>query len=198
MGENKKQAKKMETEHGVQIGDIFSWSRTYEDFSACGFYQVVSLRGKTQVAVREIENAVIAFDGLHQEGIAPIKDSWVNDEIRFRKVCYYDGKPYIKDDFGWPADLGTEEMYIIHGISAFTKELCKYHPDIADQLDLKQGSGVFAIDRPFNSIADNCRAVIRYPNGEQQEVILSELLCWEEVLRRREQQMKVNVSEESR
>lgn len=200
MGENKKQAKKMETEHGVQIGDIFIRNAFDEDSGSYVFYQVVSLRGKTQVAVRRIDQAVIAFDGFHHDGVVPIKDSWVDDEVLFRKVHCYEDYRSITVGYGLRGNayLDAKEIYITYGMSAFTRVLCKFHPDIADQLDLEQGFGVYAVDRPFKSIADNCRAVIRYPNGEQQEVILSELLCWEEVLRRREQQMKVNVLEESR
>ena len=185
----KTEGKKMQTEHGVQIGDIFCQRASYEDFDSCSFYQVVSLRGKTQVAVRKIKEAVIAFDHFH-EGVVPVKDSWVNDEILFRKVGYrYDGERYITVESGWQGNayLDVGEMHILSGRSPFAETLCEYRPDIAEQLDLKQGSGVFSIDKPFDSIADNCRAVVRYPNGDQQEVILSELLCWEEVLRHRKQ-----------
>lgn len=56
----------------------------------------------------------------------------------------------------------------------------KYNPELAKQLDLKNGSGVFAADRSFESFGDDCRAVIRYPDGRQQKAILNVLLHYEE------------------
>lgn len=56
----------------------------------------------------------------------------------------------------------------------------KYNPEIEKLLGLRSGSGVFAIDRPFESYGDDCLAVIRYPDGRKQETILNVLLRYEE------------------
>ena len=50
------------------------------------------------------------------------------------------------------------------------------NPEIAKQLDLEKGSGVYAADRSFAGMEDGCRVIIRYPDGREEEAILNELL----------------------
>ncbi len=46
----------------------------------------------------------------------------------------------------------------------------EHHPEIAEKLDLRSGSGVYIME------SDRRRVVIRYPDGREQEVIWRELL----------------------
>lgn len=195
--------KEVKNRYGVQVGDIFNLASHYEDGGSHVFYQVVALRGETQVAVRPICQKVIAFDGNNYEGEVPLPNVWCSDEILVRKVMegtrtpgaglkkFEDGAcgVSIKIYEGWLgyAYLDREEMYVYYtgfGYS-YSYFLQTYHPEIAKQLDLRNGSGVFAIDRPFEGYGDDCRAAIRYPDGREQEVILKELLYWDEEKQKR-------------
>lgn len=187
--------KTAQNRYGVQIGDIFNWKSHHEDGGGYDFYQVVALRGETQIVVREIKSQVIAFDGVH-EGVVPAPDSWISDEILVRKVQSGESAPdaglkafedgicsvsiKISDNWLGYAHLDRKEMYVSSERSLFAELLQKYHPNIAKQFDLERGTGVFAVDRAFVSYGDDCRAVIRYPDGKEQEVILKDLLHYEE------------------
>ena len=46
--------------YGVQVGDIFTQAYSYEDFDGYYFYQVIALRGETQVVVRRIMESMVA------------------------------------------------------------------------------------------------------------------------------------------
>ena len=74
--------------YGVQVGDIFTQAYSYEDFDGYYFYQVIALRGETQVVVRRIMESMVAFDG-HCEQVVPVPDAWVSDEALIRRV--FDG-----------------------------------------------------------------------------------------------------------
>lgn len=182
----------VENRYGVQIGDIFYWHADPEDGGRCEFYQVVALRGTTQVRVRQTGSKIIAFDG-DCEGVAPLPDAWVSDEIMVRKVYrgitedspdsempeedLYGVSIKIYDNWLGYAYLDREEMYLAkQGKSCFAEMLRESNPELAKQLDLQNGSGVFAVDRPFESVEDDCRSLIRYPDGEEEKVILKELL----------------------
>lgn len=193
--------KTVKNRYGVQAGDIFNWKSHHEDGGGYTFYQVIALRGETQVAVKKIGSKVIAFDGNY-EGVVPMPDSWISDEILVRKVHSSGSTPdaglkifedgicnasiRISDNWLGYAHLDREEMYLSSQRSHFTELLQKYQPDIAKQLDLNQGTGIFAIDRPFESYGDDCCAVIRYPDGKEQEVIIKDLLHYEEERQERE------------
>jgi len=187
--------KAVKNRYGVKAGDIFNWKSHHEDGGGYRFYQVIALRGETQVAVREIDSRVVAFDGIY-EGVAPISDSWISDKIFVRKVqssgstsgaglkVFEDGTcgVSIKIDDNWLgyAYLDKAEMYLAcYGHPGYAYRFQEHHPEIAKQLDLQSGSGVYAVDRPFESYGDDCRAVIRDPDGRKEEVILKELLHYE-------------------
>lgn len=188
--------KEVKNRYGVQVGDIFNWSSHDEDEGGYCFYQVVALRGETQVAVRSIRQKVIAFDGHCREGVVPLPNVWGSDEILVRKVLEGTGTPgaglkifedgacgaCIKVFEGWLGYtyLDRREIYIYHTSRGYSDFLREYQPEIAKQLDLNKGSGVFAIDRPFEGFGDDCPVVIRYPDGREQEAILKELLHWDE------------------
>lgn len=192
--------KTVKNRYGVQVGDIFNIGSYHEDGGGYSFYQVIALRGETQVAVREIGSQVIAFDGVY-EGVVPVPNTWISDDVLIRKIhetpkAPGEGQKAFKVDtysidikifnnwLGY-AHLDKKEIYLAwYNGPCLACQFEKYNPEIAKYLNLKHGSGVFATDRPFKSIAgeiaDDCRAVIRYPDGSQQETTLNVLLHYAE------------------
>ncbi len=172
--------KATENRYGVQVGDIFVQHCYFEDFGSYNFYQVTALRGETQVVVRPIKKKWIAFDGDNEE-VAPIPGAWMSEETLVRKV--YDGSNIeIHIEGGWcgwaflyDPDSGRKYKEWSAGVNvAYLFE--RYNPEIAGQLDLEKGSGVYIVDGVFGRIGDDCLAEIRYPDGRKQEVTLRELL----------------------
>lgn len=177
--------KEVRNKYGVQVGDIFVQERCTEDHGYHSFYQVVSLRGETQVAVRRICQKDIAFDGNYDEGVAPLPNKWASDEILIRKV--QEGSKddrysaCIRIDSGWCyshayLEKKKEVYWHFDGGPGYSYRLRTYHPEIAEQLRSENGSGVFAVDRPFRNYDDDCRVEIRYPDGRKQEAILKDLM----------------------
>ncbi len=70
--------------HGVKIGDIFydswGWEQTNIDF-----YQVVGLRGKTQVVLKAIESAKVP-DGFMSCKVTPMKDTFKLGNYKTRLI----------------------------------------------------------------------------------------------------------------
>ena len=64
----------------------------------------------------------------------------------------------------------------LHEKDGFPFYFRDYFPEIAEQLDLKTGSGVYAVDKPFQWLDDDCRAVVRYPDGREVETVFRELM----------------------
>lgn len=189
--------KTVKNRYGVQVGDIFTREFNDEDGgSSYSFYQVIALRGETQVVVRQIEQKVIAFDGFY-EGVAPVPDAWISEKTLVRKINADDSAPNagqkifergkyrvsikIYNHWSGYAYLDKEEMYLAWdhapGIAYIFE---KYNPELAKQLDLRSGSGVFAVDRPLKLFGDECHVVIRYPDGREQKAMLNVLLHYEE------------------
>ena len=77
--------KTVKKRYGVRVGDIFNIGSYHEDGGGYSFYQVIALRGETQVAVREIGSKVIAFDGVY-EGVVPVPNAWISDDVLVRKI----------------------------------------------------------------------------------------------------------------
>lgn len=83
------------------------------------------------------------------------------------------GKKKVKNQYG----VQVGDMYMqLHERDDFPFYFRDYYPEIAEQLDLKTGSSVYAVDRPFNWIDDDYRAVIRYPDGREVETVFRELM----------------------
>lgn len=177
--------------YGVQVGNIFTQNYTTEDHTAYIFYQVIALRGETQVAVRKILKSRVAFDGRHEQ-VIPIPDAWASDEILIRKV--FSGTEGISQ-----AKINIEKGWL-HGSASLyhsDREMClewsnghcmpnwlrEHNPEIAEQLHLEEGSGVYVADRSQIGMKDGCLVVIRYPDGREEEVILNELLHRETIRR---------------
>ena len=171
--------------YGVQVGDIFTQAYSYEDFDGYYFYQVIALRGETQVVVRRIMESMVAFDG-HCEQVVPVPDAWVSDEAPIRRV--FDGfgsmnRINICIEKGWNGfayldNLDSEKIHLKRRRNApcIPYWFSESNPEIAKQLDLEKGSGVYAADRSFAGMEDGCRVIIRYPDGREEEAILDELL----------------------
>ena len=86
------------------------------------------------------------------------------------------------DSFPHWATLDRAETYMeLHQTEDFHFYFRDSYPEIAEQLDLKTGSGVYAVDKPFQWLDDDCRAVIRYPDGREVETVFRELMCYEKI-----------------
>ena len=171
--------KEVKNRYGVKVGDIFCDKRCT---NAYFFYKVVALRGETQVAVRRIDKKCIAFDGYYK-CIVPLPDAEVA-RVYICKVRGDQDKPYIvvrhsPSPFLWThcAALEREKTFMeLHEKDGFPFYFRDYYPEIAEQLDLKTGSGVYAVDKPFQWLDDDCRAVVRYPDGREVETVFRELM----------------------
>lgn len=171
--------KKAENRYGVQVGDIFSENRLNCNYSS--FYQVVALHGESKVKVREIDRICVAFDGYYK-GIVPLPGSWRSHRTHILTVQEWQGEIglFFVDFWGdHLAYLDRTETYMymeLHERDDFPFYFRDYYPEIAKQLDLKTGSGVYAVDRPFKWIDDDCRAMIRYPDGREVKTVFRELM----------------------
>ena len=171
--------KKVENQYGVQVGDIFSENR--QNCNSASFYQVVALHGESKVKVREIDQICVAFDGYYK-GIVPLPGIWPSPRTHILTVREWQGNPCLNFtdtwDFHWPVlDRSEIHMYmVLHERDGFPFYFRDYYPEIAEQLDLKTGSGVYAVDKPFEWIDDDCRALICYPDGREVETVFRELL----------------------
>lgn len=178
--------KSVKNRYGVQVGDIFYQHRCTEDDSYYYFYQVTALRGETQAVVRQIEKRTVAFDGDYEE-VVPIPDAWITEQLLIRKVHSgsdtYRARINIYDALYGSAyldNLNDKSMYLeYYGCPCLSYWFGKYNPETAAQLNLKKGSGVYAVDPSFKGIRDDCAAVIRYSDGREENVIIKELLHYE-------------------
>lgn len=176
----KKEAK---NKYGVQINDIF----IYGYLNGCNYYQVIELCGETKITVREIEKSCIAFDGYY-ECLAPMKNRWASSIVRTRELQIStdsDRKLLIdvsESVLGMTmyglAWLYREETYLAYKkYEHFPFYFRDAYPEIAVQLDLRKGSGVYAKDEPFTWLDDDILAVIRYPDGREDEIPFQVLMC---------------------
>lgn len=171
--------KKAENQYGVQVGDIFSENR--QNCNRASFYQVVALHGESKVKVRKIDQICVAFDGYYK-GIVPLPGSLPSDPTHILTVREWQGKPCLSfiDSSGFccaELDRSETHMYmVLHENDDYPFYFRDYYPEIAEQLDLKTGSGVYAVDKPFEWIDDDCRALICYPDGREVETVFRELM----------------------
>lgn len=171
--------KKVENRYGVQVGDIFSENRLNCNNSF--FCQVVALHGESKVEVREIDKICVAFDGYYK-GIVPLPGIWQSHRTHILTVQEWKGKLglFFMDFWGGHLaylDRSETHMYMeLHERDDIPFYFRDYYPEIAEQLDLKTGSGVYALERPFKWMDDDYRAVIRYPDGREVETVLRELM----------------------
>ena len=167
--------KKVENQYGVQVGDIFSENRPNRNDSF--FCQVVALHGESKVEVRKIEQICVAFDGYYK-GIVPLPGIWRSHRTHILTVQEWKGKLglFFGDHLAY-LDRTETHMYMeLHERDDFPFYFRDYYPEIAEQLDLKTGSGVYAADRPFKWIDDDYSAIIRYPDGREVETAFRELM----------------------
>ena len=74
------------TNEKIHIGDIFQESLVYECGSRCWFYQVVGLRGKTLVEVREIKTELFQDEACLRNArgevkVRPLPGQFKNEEV---------------------------------------------------------------------------------------------------------------------
>ncbi len=171
--------KKVENQYGVQVGDIFSENSL--NCNSSSFYQVVALRGESKVEVRKIDQICVAFDGYYKV-IVPVPGCWQSPRTHILTVREWQGKIglFFVDFLGrhW-AELDRAETHVymeLHEKEDFPFYFRNCYPEIAEQLDLKTGSGVYAVDKPFKWIDDDYRVIIRYPHGREVETVFRELM----------------------
>ncbi len=63
---------------GIKIGDIFHYSWGYEQTNA-NYFQVVGLRGRKQIIIREISYEIAETTGLDSYKVRPCKDIFLKD-----------------------------------------------------------------------------------------------------------------------
>ena len=192
--------KKVENRYGVQVGDVFVEKSYLNDagISYVHFYQVMRLRGETQVVLKRIHSLYTAFD-LHDVVHVPVLGSWIEDaEELTRKVILTERtdpetKNVEKDIWVyiermqsvWSAIASLYDANRQYTSSGFhylqEKAVCSQFPEL-EQFDLRKGSGIFAVDQPFDDIYDDCPVVIRYPDGKEKQSNLKDLFDRDKVI----------------
>lgn len=114
----------MERNHSVQLGDIFVEYHYMDGDYSYSFYQVVKLRGKTQVALACIGSAYV-LDELCERNKeclqvpVPMKEIPPDAELIVRKVRDgSDGKPWIWLNPGWDGSISLydkKQRYEVSG-----------------------------------------------------------------------------------
>lgn len=166
--------------YGIKLNDIFAQDCSSPEGNSYNFYQVVALRGELTVAVRRISEKIAAFDGRY-ESVVPVLDNWVNDEELVRRVQKNEhlDKLYIEPDKHYFRAYKEDGLFLEfprtpHG---YPEELCKSDPELAEQLDLEKGSGIFLIENMEQKAWRDYdqKALIRYPDGREEETTLKDL-----------------------
>ena len=85
--------------YGVKVGDVFYNSWGYEQTNI-DFYEVVKLRGKTQIVLRAIASEVVEVLGFCSTKVKPVKGSWTKhylgeEVVKTVKEFDYCGKKEI-------------------------------------------------------------------------------------------------------
>ena len=93
-----KQKKQPVNALGVQIGDVFYYSWGYEQTNI-DYYQVVDLRGKTQIILREISHEGRSI-GFCSQMVKPIRDAFVTEETIRKTVKGTKEHPYCSMEYG--------------------------------------------------------------------------------------------------
>ena len=93
--------KKWGSNEGIRIGDIFEcWGSPYLDQPDSNYYQVVALRGKTQVVLRPLQMATYINEGIaedsplhwRKERKRPLPGRFMTAEYLIAQVHYERGK----------------------------------------------------------------------------------------------------------
>ena len=96
---------KRPTNETIRIGDIFEYTARDECGSSCYFYQVVGLRGKTLVEVRQIKCEDYVDEtcdlGYGQVKVRPLPGQfWEDTEVRTVRACWADeetGRNWLRE-----------------------------------------------------------------------------------------------------
>ena len=182
--------KEVKNKYGVQEGDIF-----IEGYlNGCQYYQVTALRGDTKIALREIEQSCVAFDGYY-ECLVPMKNKWASCTVHIcepqistgsdRKLMVDVSEPLLCTKLYRLAWLYREDIYLACMKNAhFPFYFRDTYPEIAVQLDLRKGSGVYAKDKPFKWLDDDSSAIIRYLDGSENEIPFQDLMCSKKITKK--------------
>lgn len=85
--------------YGVKVGDVFYNSWGYEQTNI-DFYEVVKLRGKTQIVLRAIGSEIVRTLGFASYMVKPVKGAWTShylgeEIVKTVKLFNYYGKEEI-------------------------------------------------------------------------------------------------------
>ena len=88
-------AMEKQTETGVKVGDIFVSSWGYDQTNV-DCYQVVEVKGKSTVVLREVSYKYVeGTQGSMSSGVQPVKDAFISDELITKRIK----DNYISFDF---------------------------------------------------------------------------------------------------
>ena len=169
--------KSPENKYGVCVGDIFVHQHNSEDYSRCYFYQVVNLRGATQVVLREISSKIIGVDDNH-EVCKPIKDAWVKDEELIKRVSVYEdsGKIFIMiDRFTYAYPYNKRKRYINSG-TIFSWRFFQSRLLKGVECDVNKNSGVYFKESVSVGVFREREVEIRYPNGSKEKAYYNDAI----------------------
>lgn len=168
--------------YGVREGDIFVWT-PYTELADNKFYQVIALRGSTQVVIRPIQSVWVATDGIHMQAL-PVLDSWIwqEEEGMVRKVhesnhfhCYINVEKGMYTS-AHPYDRNRVYLDSAPPVLSDKFECCD--EDVCyKEFDLEKGYGVYSLGAPFTKpLSLKCIVVLRRPGRKDEQVIFSEML----------------------
>lgn len=167
-----------ENKFGVQVEDIFCEQCGFED-EFWIFYQVAALKGTQTVVLRQIEKCCTAFDSLHTS-VVPVPDAWVTKDEYVKRVIPwsdFDGREenriYLKSSILFP----YRESKVYTEATAPVLAKCFEHrlKEYAADFDVREGSGVFALEGAIYSIYDEIPVVVRYPDRTEERRLFHEL-----------------------
>lgn len=113
---------KQENELGIKVGDVFYASWGYEQTNI-DFFEVVALKGKTQVVIKEVALEVDKEEGISgmsrdvsfKTNKTRILDRSVfikdNEKGMIKKVCGTKENPYLSFDYGLAKKYHGQKLY---------------------------------------------------------------------------------------
>lgn len=169
--------KKPENKFGVQVGDLFCKLCGFED-DYWKFYQVTALKGEQTVVFRQIDKCCKAFD-YYRTMVVPVRDAWVTKEEYVKRVRFStngDGQkePYIcLSKYNGLSPYEEKMVYTETTAPVLTK--CFGHKLNGRGFDIREGTGIFALDGEIASVYSETPVAVRYPDGKEEKRFLHEL-----------------------
>lgn len=171
--------KKSENKFGVQVGDMFCKCCGFED-DYWVFYQVTALKGTQTVVLRQIGKCCKAFDYYHTM-VVPVRDAWVTKEEYVKRVhlwTNFDGyeEPCIYlNKYNSLSRYEEKNVYIETTAPVLTKCFGHKLKEYGQEFDIREGTGIFALEGQIESFYSEIPVAIRYPDGREEKYFLHEL-----------------------